>query len=93
MIHSAACRTSDALAKAAGSVWAVYVAILACAVAWVIFPPTDPFNSLVSDVSLVMLFVLQRSGNRDTSALQTKADEMIHALPDADDKIAGIERD
>ncbi len=86
-MNTLACALSDRLARMAGSVWAVYVAALACAVAWVCSPPVDPFNSAVSDLSLILLFVLQRSGERDTRAIKSGTAEIARALPDADERV------
>lgn len=87
-MRALACLISDRMASIAGSVWAIYLAILVCVVAWFVWPPQDLFNSFISDVSLVMLFVLQRSGNRDTKALKDRTAELVRAVPGADDNLA-----
>ncbi len=82
-----ACLLSDKLASAASSVWAVYIAILVCVVAWFAWPPTDPFNSAISDISLVLLFVLTRSGDRDTKAIRSGVKEAAKAIPGANEAV------
>lgn len=38
-----------------------------------------------------MVFLIQAGQNRDSAAIQAKLDELIRALPEADDALRGIE--
>ena len=96
-MNALACRFADALARLCSNVWMVPASITACIVAWLVRAPTDPFNTLVSDVSLVLLFVLARSGKGEmdvvTEGVQVVRDgvkEVVRALPDADDHVMAI---
>jgi low affinity Fe/Cu permease len=49
-------------------------------------------NTATTIVTFLMVFLIQASQNRDSAALQAKLDELIRALPDADDNLRGIEQ-
>ena len=48
-------------------------------------------NIAISVVTLLMLFILQNTQNRDSAALHPKLDEIITHLQGPRDKMAGIE--
>ena len=48
-------------------------------------------NNAISIATLLMVFVLQNTQNRDSAALHLKLDEMIHAEPDAREVVRGTE--
>lgn len=48
-------------------------------------------NIAISIATLLMVFVLQNTQNRDSAALHLKLDEMIHAEPDAREVVRGTE--
>ena len=48
-------------------------------------------NIAISIATLLMVFVLQNTQDRDSAALHLKLDEMIHAEPDAREIVRGIE--
>jgi low affinity Fe/Cu permease len=48
-------------------------------------------NIAVSVATLLMVFVLQNTQNRDSAALHLKLDEMIHAEPAAREDLRGVE--
>jgi len=48
-------------------------------------------NIPISIATLLMVFVLQNTQNRDSAALHLKMDEMIHAEPDAREVVRGTE--
>lgn len=50
------------------------------------------FEALSAAVTLVMVFVLQHTQNRQQVALQLKLDELLRALPAADDQFIRLER-
>ena len=49
------------------------------------------FAAVSGAVTLVMVFVLQHTQNRQQEALQHKLDEVLHALPGADDRLIKLE--
>lgn len=51
----------------------------------------DAFNLSISIVSVVLLFALQGSSNRDGAAIQLKLDALI-AASDADDELQQVDR-
>ncbi len=86
-LQSLSARSGAAALAAAGS-----TAILAWAVAsgrpdhvltW--------FESVSSAVTLVLVFTLQHTHARQQSALHRKLDELLHALPNADDRLISLE--
>lgn len=48
-------------------------------------------NTGTTICTFLMLFLVQHTQNADTRALHTKIDELIRALPAADDDVRGIE--
>lgn len=40
-----------------------------------------------------MVFVIQNTQNRDSAAIHTKLDALIHAMPDASDELTHIEEE
>ena len=49
------------------------------------------FEALAAAVTLVMVFVLQHTQTRQQTAVQRKLDEVLHALPNADDGLMNLE--
>ena len=47
--------------------------------------------SVTSAVTLVMVFVIQHTQTRQQSATQRKLDELLRALPSADDRLIAVE--
>jgi low affinity Fe/Cu permease len=91
-----ACRT----AEAAGSPYAFVVAlllILAWAAAGPWFAWSDSHSLFINTATTcgtwLLCFLIQHSTNRSEAALQRKLDELIVALPQAHDEVAGIERE
>jgi low affinity Fe/Cu permease len=92
-LHALACHWS----RLAASALAHPIAILA-------FPPlawlywhmrgsgdAGTFALSVAAISITQLILLAQ--DVDTKAIHAKLDELIHGVPDADDGLAGIERD
>jgi low affinity Fe/Cu permease len=50
-------------------------------------------NTATTIITFLMVFVIQSTQNRDTEALHAKMDEVIRALPEADDDLRGLERE
>jgi low affinity Fe/Cu permease len=81
---------SNWIAKWTGSHWAFFIAGLLVAMALPSFG-VELTNISISVVTLLMLFVLQNTQNRDSAALQVKLDELITHVRGPRDEIAGIE--
>jgi low affinity Fe/Cu permease len=47
--------------------------------------------SASSCVTLLMVFVIQHSSTRQQLSMQRKLDELLRALPDADDRVIAVE--
>lgn len=78
------------IARWTGSHWALVVASLLVILSLLV---TDVVitNLAISIVTLLMVFVLQNTQNRDSAALHLKLDEMVRAEPEARDEIRGVE--
>ena len=95
---SAASRTLHRLtawsSKAAASGIAAVASLVVLVWALVSRDP-DPilvwFAAVAGSVTLVMVFVLQHTQTRQQEALHHKLDEVLHALPDADDRLMKLE--
>jgi low affinity Fe/Cu permease len=67
--------------------------------AWVLVSVADGFpsrgervfQSLVAAVTLAMVFVIQHTQSREQAATQRKLDEILRALPDADNSLLMLE--
>lgn len=81
---------STLVAKWTGSHWAFAVVAVLVVVSLVTIGAEDT-NIAISIATLLMVFVLQNTQNRDSAALHLKLDEMIHAEPDAREIVRGIE--
>jgi len=49
------------------------------------------FGNICASFTLVMVFVLQHTQRREQLALQLKLDELVHASPDADERLDAVE--
>jgi low affinity Fe/Cu permease len=81
---------SNWLATWTGSHWAFSIAAVVVAVSLFVLG-IDRTNIAISVVTLLMLFILQNTQNRDSAALHLKLDEIITHLQGARDELAGIE--
>ena len=81
---------SNWIARWTGSHWAFLIAFMVVLVGLVILP-IDIVSICISIVTLLMLFVLQNTQNRDTAAIHLKLDEVITGLRGPRDEIAGVE--
>jgi low affinity Fe/Cu permease len=74
------------------------VVLTTCA-AWLIFSaivgfrsgPARIFQTIVGAVTLAMVFVIQHTQARQQSATQRKLDEILQALPEADNALLSLE--
>jgi low affinity Fe/Cu permease len=91
VLHLLDSQTSRAGASAA--VFLIVVVSLA-AIAAVGFTSTLQFVfvTFAAAVTLIMVFVIQHTQNRQLLALQIKLDELMRALPEADDRFVHVER-
>lgn len=81
---------SNWLAKWTGSHWAFSIAAVAVVVSLAAFG-IDLTNIAISVVTLLMLFILQNTQNRDSAALHLKVDELVTQLHGPRDEVAGVE--
>jgi low affinity Fe/Cu permease len=49
------------------------------------------FGTISSGVTVTMVFVLQHAQRREQTAVQLKLNEIVRALPRADDRLIGVE--
>ena len=78
------------LSKWMGSHWAVVAAAALVVIGLVSFG-IDRTNIAISIATLLMVFILQNSQNRDSAALHVKLDEIITHIHGPRDDVAGIE--
>lgn len=84
----AARRSSDLFAHP----WSILLFPMLC-VAWLHFGGSELGLTLVLSVlAITTTQLVLLAQDRDTKAIHKKLDELIHGVPDADDKVAGIER-
>jgi low affinity Fe/Cu permease len=78
------------VAKWTGSHWTFAILAVLVVVSLLTIGVEDT-NIAISIATLLMVFVLQNTQNRDSAALHLKLDEMIHAEPDAREVVRGTE--
>jgi low affinity Fe/Cu permease len=83
-------RFSNWLAKWMGSHWAFVTAAILVVVG-LLTAGVEDTNISISVVTLLMVFVLQNTQNRDSAALHLKLDEIITHLEGPRDELAGVE--
>jgi low affinity Fe/Cu permease len=81
---------SGEVAKWTGSAWAFTVAGVVVVFSLIFFG-VEHTNIAISIVTLLMVFVLQNTQNRDSAALHLKLDEVVRVEPAARDDVRGIE--
>jgi low affinity Fe/Cu permease len=85
----------DDLTSKAGASALVLVAVVVVVVLIFVLGVTSQleyaFTAVASGITLVMVFVIQHTQSRQQLALQMKLDELLRALPQADDHFVHIE--
>lgn len=89
---------SNKVTKAAGSSWAFILALFIVLV-WLFTGPLFHYsntwqlmiNTGTTIVTFLMVFLIQQSQNKDTTALHLKLNELISATTKADNKLIDIE--
>jgi low affinity Fe/Cu permease len=81
---------STAVAKATGSHWAFFIAAVLVAASLAVVG-IEITNVAISIATLLMVFVLQNTQNRESAAEHLKLDEVVKAEPEARDDIRGAE--
>jgi low affinity Fe/Cu permease len=85
---------SDAITRAVGTPWAMLIAV-AVVIAWFVTGPLFGFsdtwqlviNTGTTIVTFLMVFAIQTSQNRESTALHLKIDELIRAHPSARNRL------
>jgi low affinity Fe/Cu permease len=83
-------RFSTWVARWTGSHWTFAVAA-ALVLLSLLFTSVETTNIAISIVTLLMVFVLQNTQNRDSAALHLKLDEIVRVVPEARDDVRGVE--
>lgn len=91
---------AHSVSRAAGS-WQASFAAYAVVIAWTIggfyFGFSDPvyqlyINSFTTVITFIMVFAIQHTQNKDTSALQLKLDELIRVHERASNQLIALEK-
>jgi low affinity Fe/Cu permease len=81
---------SSAVARWTGKHWTLTIVAVLVLVS-LIFAGPESTNLGISIVTLLMVFVLQNTQNRDSAALHLKIDEIVSASPRASNHVRGVE--
>jgi low affinity Fe/Cu permease len=92
-------RVANAISRAMGRPLA-FLLCLALVVVWAVTGPLFHFsdtwqlviNTGTTIITFLMVFLIQNTQNREGEALQTKLDELIRAVHDAENRFIGLER-
>ena len=88
--HSFFARFATVVAKTMGGHWAFAVVSTLVVISLLAFGIAVT-NFVISAATLLMVFVLQNTQNRDSAALHLKLDEMVRVEPEARDRLRGAE--
>jgi low affinity Fe/Cu permease len=89
--HTSFAGFSTLVAKWTGNHWAFLIAAALVVVSLVAFG-VEVTNIAISIATLLMVFILQNTQNRDSAALHLKIDEVVGVVPDARDDVRGAEK-
>lgn len=81
---------SSAVARWTGKHWTLTIVAVLVVVS-LVFAGIEATNIGISIVTLLMVFVLQNTQNRDSAALHLKIDEVVRSSPRASDHVRGVE--
>jgi len=90
LVHAIGAATSRATASVL-ALGVVAVAVVAISIVGFTSDLQFVFTTFAAAVTLVMVFVIQHTQSRQQLALQIKLDELLRALPQADDHFVHIE--
>jgi low affinity Fe/Cu permease len=88
--HASFADFSTLVARWTGNHWALLVAA-ALVVASLLLFGVEVTNVAISIGTLLMVFILQNTQNRDSAALHVKLDEMVRVEPAARNDVRGVE--
>jgi low affinity Fe/Cu permease len=88
--HASFADFSTLVARWTGNHWAFLVAAAFVIASLLVFG-VEVTNVAISIVTLLMVFILQNTQNRDSAALHLKLDEMVRVEPEARDDVRGVE--
>jgi low affinity Fe/Cu permease len=91
-------RLSQAVTRAAGTTWA-FIAAAALIVGWLVSGPIFHFsdtwqlviNTTTTIVTFLMVFLIQRSQNKDARAMSSKLNELIAVIEGASNRLIDVE--
>jgi low affinity Fe/Cu permease len=89
-VHAFFTEFSTHVAKWTGSHWAFFIAAILVVISLSLVG-VDITNIGISIVTLLMVFILQNTQNRDSAALHLKLDEVVRVEPEARDDVQGVE--
>jgi low affinity Fe/Cu permease len=89
--HASFAEFSSLVAKWTGNHWAFLIAAALVVVSLVAFG-VEVTNIAISIATLLMVFILQNTQNRDSAALHLKIDEVVDVQPEARDDVKGAEK-
>jgi low affinity Fe/Cu permease len=88
--HASFAELSTLVARWTGNHWAFVIAATAVVISLLLFG-MEVTNIAISVVTLLMVFILQNTQNRDSAALHLKLDEVVRVQPEARDDVQGVE--
>jgi low affinity Fe/Cu permease len=91
-------KVSGKITRASGSPWAVLIAVTVIIV-WALLGPVFGYsdtwqlviNTSTTIITFIMVFVIQHSQNKDTTAIQLKLNELIASNERASNRLVNIE--
>jgi low affinity Fe/Cu permease len=89
--HASFAEFSTLVAKWTGNHWAFLIAATLVVASLVAFG-VEITNIAISIATLLMVFILQNTQNRDSAALHLKIDEVVGVQPEARDDVKGAEK-
>jgi len=88
--HSLFADVATTIARWTGNHWAVVIAAALVALSLAVLG-IEITNVAISIVTLLMVFILQNTQNRDSAALHLKLDEVVRVEPEARDDLQRVE--